>query len=192
MLFLANSYLETLCASHCKQNFLKVIIKECFWLRAQATELFPYHSHFGGCINREMQWDCFYRPLAHYKCTSQDLATWNGQFMHSTHLCIFDFHFQITSSSLHLFPLRKTALVSNLHFCYILQSQVVMIFIHKTETFLYYDGSLKEVGANDLSFWSQRKTSTNCSVLLRMGTAEISRKASFRPTIQYVVPKAFI
>jgi hypothetical protein len=66
-------------------------------------------------------------------------------------ICVFDFYVQIMSYSLHLFPFKKTDLFSSLYFCYIIQSQAVMIFIHKTETFLCYDGRLKEVGADDLS-----------------------------------------
>lgn len=41
--------------------------------------------------------------------------------------------------------------LSTLHFCYILQFKEVMIFIHKTELFLYSDINLKEVRANKLS-----------------------------------------
>lgn len=111
--------------------------------------------------------------------------------MHSTHLWLFDFHLQIMRSSLQLFSLKKTDLLSNLHFCYILQSQAAMRFIHRTEPFLFCDGSLKEVGANDLSLCSQRKTSTIFSVLLRMGAGEMNIKASSRPALQYVAPKAF-
>lgn len=82
------------------------------------------------------------------------------------------------SCSLHLLPLRKTDLFSSFHFCYITQSRALMIFIHKTETFLCYEGSLREVRASGLSLWSQRITSINFSVSLRMEASEISRKIS--------------
>lgn len=132
-----------------------MIIKEHFSLHAQTTEFLFFFSllfPFWRLHQQKMQCDCFYRSLAHYKCSCQDLAVWNGQFMHLTHLCVFDFLFQIMSCSLHLFSLKKTDLFSNLHFCYILQSQAVMIFIHKTETFLCYDGHSKEIGTSNLSF----------------------------------------
>ena len=54
--------LQNLCVSLCKQNFLKLIIKEHFSLQTQETQLllgflgffFFWYSHFGGCINREI------------------------------------------------------------------------------------------------------------------------------------------
>ena len=104
---------------------------------------------------------------------------------------MFDFLFQIISCPLHLFLLKKSDLFCNFHFCYILQSQTVMIFIHKTGTFLCYYGSLKEVGTGDLSFQSQRKINMNVSVLLRMEAREISRKPS-SPAIHCMVSKAFM
>ena len=105
---------------------------------------------------------------------------------------MFDFLFQIIRCPLHLFLLKKDDLFSNFHFCHILQSQTVMIFIHKTGTFLCYDGSLKEVGTGNLSFQSQRKINMNVSVLLRMEARERSRKPSSRPAIHYIVSKVFM
>ena len=105
---------------------------------------------------------------------------------------MFDFLFQIISCPLHLFLLKKGDLFCDFHFCYVLQSQTVMIFIHKTGTFLCYDGSLKEVGTGNLSFRSQRKINMNVSVLLRMEARERSRKPSSRHVIHYMVSKAFM
>lgn len=139
-----------------------------------------------------MQWDCFHRPLVHCKCISQDLTLWKWP----VHALNSSAYLTATSRSwatlFTLLPLKKTAQLSRLHFCYIIQSQAVMIFKHKTETFLCSDGTLKEAEANDLSLWSQRITSKTCSVLLRIGAAEISRKSSLSLTIQYVVAKAFM
>lgn len=64
-------------------------------------------------------------------------------------------------------------------------------YIGQRRLFLCCDGSLKEVRANDLSLWSQGKTGTTFSVPLRMGVGEMDIKASSRPTLPYVVPKAF-
>lgn len=127
-----------------------------------------------------MQWDCFHRPLAHCKCTSQDLTLWKWP----VHALNSSAYLTATSRSwatlFTLLPLKKNDRLSSLHFCYIIQSQAVMMFKHKTETFLCSDGTLKEAGANDLSLWSQRITSKKFSVLLRIGSAEISR-VLFKP-----------
>lgn len=82
------------------------------------------------------------------------------------------------SHSLLLLPFKKTDLFCSLCFCYTIQPQAVMMFIQKTETFLCYDGSLEEVGVNDLSLWSQRIRSTNVAISHIMGATEISREAA--------------
>lgn len=91
-------------------------------------------------------------------------------------ICGFGFYVQIMRHF--ILPFKKTDLFCSLCFCYILQSRAVMIFIQKTETFLCYDGSLKEVGASDLSLWSQRIRSTNVAISHILGTTEICREAA--------------
>lgn len=139
-----------------------------------------------------MQWECFYRPLADYKCTSQDWAFWNGQFMHSTHLSFFDFHFQIMHRSLHLFSFKQTDLFRNLYFWYILQSWEIMKFMHWTEMLLCYNGRLKGVGANEpmtFHFEAKEKQAQLCSLFLEMVAGEMSQRLLLNPLFNMWRPR---
>ena len=151
MLFLANSCLQNLCVSRCKQNFLKLIIKNTSHSKPKQLRCFFIIPTLEAASTGKCSETVFTGPQVTVNVL---VKTWPfGMTNSCTYLiCVFDFLFQVISCSLHLFLLKKSNLFSNSHFCYILQSQAVMIFIHKTETFLCYDGSLKEVGTGNLSF----------------------------------------